>query len=37
MNIVNAEQNSLKNRGILVTIAGTAALLALGVLYSWSV
>jgi OFA family oxalate/formate antiporter-like MFS transporter len=37
MSIVNAEQNSLKNRGILVTIAGTAALLALGVLYSWSV
>ena len=37
MGIVNAEQNSLKNRGILVTIAGTAALLALGVLYSWSV
>jgi len=37
MSIINAEQNSLKNRGILVTIAGTAALLALGVLYSWSV
>jgi len=37
MSNVNAEQNSLKNRGILVTIAGTAALLALGVLYSWSV
>ncbi len=33
----NAEQKALKNRGILVTIAGTAALLALGVLYSWSV
>ena len=37
MSIVNTKQNSLKNRGILVTIAGTAALLALGVLYSWSV
>ena len=37
MSIVNAEQNSLKNRGVLVTIAGTFALLALGVLYSWSV
>ena len=37
MSIVNTEQKSLKNRGILVTIAGTAALLALGVLYSWSV
>ena len=37
MSIVNTEQKSLKNRGVLVTIAGTAALLALGVLYSWSV
>jgi len=35
-NIV-AEKNSFKNQGWLVTIAGTAALLALGVLYSWSV
>jgi len=35
-NIV-AEKNSVKNPGWLVTIAGTAALLALGVLYSWSV
>ena len=32
-----AEKNSVKNQGWLVTIAGTAALLALGVLYSWSV
>jgi len=32
-----AENNSGKNQGWLVTIAGTAALLALGVLYSWSV
>jgi len=37
MSNIIAEQNSLKNKGILVTIAGTAALLALGVLYSWSV
>ena len=35
-NIVT-EKNSFKNQGWLVTIAGTAALLALGVLYSWSV
>lgn len=32
-----AEKKSVKNQGWLVTIAGTAALLALGVLYSWSV
>ena len=32
-----AEKNSVKNQGWLVTIAGTFALLALGVLYSWSV
>lgn len=33
----DTEKNSIKNRGWLVTIAGTSALLALGVLYSWSV
>ena len=32
-----AEQKSFRNKGWLVTIAGTSALLALGVLYSWSV
>lgn len=32
-----AEKNPARNQGWLVTIAGTAALLALGVLYSWSV
>jgi len=37
MKIINADKNSFINRGWLVTIAGTAALLALGVLYSWSV
>ncbi len=34
---INAEKYSVNNRGWLVTIAGTSALLALGVLYSWSV
>lgn len=37
MENINAEKNSIDNRGWLVTIAGTFALLALGVLYSWSV
>jgi len=37
MKNINAEKNSIKSRGWLVTIAGTFALLALGVLYSWSV
>jgi len=37
MKIIKADKNSFINRAWLVTIAGTAALLALGVLYSWSV
>jgi OFA family oxalate/formate antiporter-like MFS transporter len=32
-----APQTSVKNLGWVVTVAGTAALLALGVLYAWSV
>ncbi len=37
MNDLTAENKALQNRGWLVTIAGTSALLALGVLYAWSV
>ncbi|HDN04797.1 MAG TPA: MFS transporter [Chloroflexi bacterium] len=37
MSNIIAEKNPVRNQGWLVTIAGTAALLALGVLYSWSV
>jgi len=37
MTTINTKTNSSNSRGWLVTIAGTAALLALGVLYSWSV
>ncbi len=37
MNNNNTQTTSSNSRGWLVTIAGTAALLALGVLYSWSV
>jgi OFA family oxalate/formate antiporter-like MFS transporter len=37
MTDITAERKNLGKRGWLVTIAGTSALLALGVLYSWSV
>ena len=37
MSKIVSEKKSFKNQGWSVTIAGTAALLALGVLYSWSV
>ncbi len=37
MTNITAEKKFSGNRGWLVTIAGTSALLALGVLYSWSV
>ena len=37
MTNINTKTRSSSSRGWLVTIAGTAALLALGVLYSWSV
>ena len=31
------QENKMKNIGWVVTLAGTAALLALGVLYAWSI
>jgi MFS family permease len=37
MSVTSNNKNSISNKGWLVTIVGTCVLLALGVLYSWSV